>query len=83
MPGPVIFGAIIDRTCSLWKYTCGERQSCILYDIVLFRNVIHGYGAVSTALAILTILMLYIYLRVKGITEWREEEKKADGDNIH
>ncbi|XP_060600480.1 solute carrier organic anion transporter family member 1C1-like isoform X2 [Ruditapes philippinarum] len=81
MPGPVIFGAIVDGTCSLWKYTCGERQSCLLYDIILFRKVIHGYGTIATALSIFTVFLLYIYLRVKGITKWREHDKKADKDN--
>ncbi|XP_045183048.2 solute carrier organic anion transporter family member 2A1-like [Mercenaria mercenaria] len=75
MPGPVIFGAVIDGTCTLWKYTCGERQSCFLYDIVFFRNAIHGYATVATAIATLIVAMLYIYFRLKGITEWREGEK--------
>ena len=81
MPGPVIFGAIIDGTCSLWKYTCGERQSCLLYDITYFRNSVHGYSAVATTVAMTTVIMLYIYFRVKGVTQWRETEKKPETEN--
>ena len=32
IPGAVIFGFAIDRTCALWKEECGEVQSCIRYD---------------------------------------------------
>lgn len=77
MPAPVIFGAIIDGTCLLWKYTCDERQSCYLYDIVFFRNAIHGYSIVATSLATLIVCLLYGYFRVKGITQWRSSERKA------
>jgi hypothetical protein len=81
MPGPVIFGRIIDGTCSLWKYTCGERQSCLLYDIVFFRNAVHGYGTIATSVAMGIVIMLYIYFRVKGVTKWREDEKKPEVEN--
>ena len=73
MPGPVIFGMIIDKTCSLWKYTCGERQSCLLYDIGFFRNAIHTYGLVTSVLATLILSTLYFYFRVKGLTDWGDQ----------
>ncbi|XP_052765230.1 solute carrier organic anion transporter family member 2A1-like [Mya arenaria] len=81
MPGPVIFGAIIDGTCKLWKYTCGERQSCLLYDIVFFRNAVHGYGLVASALAMIILSSLIFYFRYKGHDDWgdgmrREIEKR-------
>ena len=74
MPGPVIFGLLIDGTCSLWKYTCGERQSCLLYDIVSFRKGIHFFGMVSRGCAFLPILGLYIYFRVTKREYWRNEK---------
>ncbi|KAH3858651.1 solute carrier organic anion transporter family member 4A1-like [Dreissena polymorpha] len=30
--GPVILGAIIDSTCTIWQDTCGTRGSCWMYD---------------------------------------------------
>ncbi|XP_053382888.1 solute carrier organic anion transporter family member 2A1-like [Mercenaria mercenaria] len=80
MPGPVIFGAVIDGTCTLWKYTCGERQSCLLYDIVFFRKAVHGFGSVAIAIATLINTALYICFRVKGITKWRGEVEKQKLD---
>uniref|UniRef100_A0A182WBM8 Kazal-like domain-containing protein n=1 Tax=Anopheles minimus TaxID=112268 RepID=A0A182WBM8_9DIPT len=32
LPAPIIFGAIIDRTCVLWGRTCAKRGNCWLYD---------------------------------------------------
>ncbi|VDK44098.1 unnamed protein product [Anisakis simplex] len=32
IPGAIIFGFAIDRTCILWKEECGVQQSCLRYD---------------------------------------------------
>ena len=32
VPGPIIFGAIIDSTCMIWREKCGEHASCWIYD---------------------------------------------------
>ena len=32
LPAPIVFGAIIDRTCVLWGRTCAKRGNCWLYD---------------------------------------------------
>lgn len=46
IPGPIIFGYILDTTCVLWQETCNRSGSCRLYDnskmskwvILLFRS---------------------------------------------
>ena len=78
MPGPVIFGRIIDGTCKLWKYICGERQSCQLYDIVYFRNALHTYGIVARGLGFLVIVGLYIAFRITKKEQWREEKPQSE-----
>lgn len=42
LPGPIIFGQIIDNSCILWKKNCAdENESCLLYDNNAFaRNYI-------------------------------------------
>ena len=77
MPGPVIFGRIIDGSCLLWKYTCGERLSCQLYDIVYFRVAIHVYGLVCKGIGLLLVVGLYIYVRVTNKKEWHQSEMAA------
>ena len=39
IPSPILFGAVIDSTCLLWKSTCNGAAGgrCLLYDIVMFR----------------------------------------------
>jgi sodium-independent organic anion transporter len=32
IPGPLIFGAIFDSTCILWKYECSEQGNCWEYS---------------------------------------------------
>ena len=32
IPGPIMFGYFIDRTCLLWQPSCEEEGSCIVYD---------------------------------------------------
>lgn len=32
VPGPIIFGAFIDQTCTQWQEKCGVRASCWIYD---------------------------------------------------
>ncbi len=32
VPGPIIFGAIIDSTCLVWQEKCGQNGSCWVYD---------------------------------------------------
>ena len=77
MPGPVIFGYVIDGTCTLWKYLCGERQSCQLYDIVFFRNALHAYGVIARSAGMLVIVGLYIAFRITNKTQWRDDEPTA------
>ena len=31
LPAPVIFGSFIDRSCILWRESCGEKGDCLAY----------------------------------------------------
>lgn len=42
IPGPIIFGRVIDSTCLVWNYQCGKRGDCQLYDQEAFRYSING-----------------------------------------
>ena len=32
IPSPILFGAIIDKSCLLWEDNCGDTGSCYFYD---------------------------------------------------
>lgn len=38
MPGPVLYGRVIDTTCLLWGRKCQRNTSCLYYDLDLFRH---------------------------------------------
>ncbi|XP_072042241.1 solute carrier organic anion transporter family member 2A1-like [Amphiura filiformis] len=62
-PTPIYFGAIVNTTCVLWQYTCGERAACWLYDIVKLRYAFFG---INIALRVLQIpICIGIILTVK------------------
>lgn len=54
LPGPVIFGAFIDKTCILWEETCSGRGSCLEYNNELLSYLLVAAGlffqVLSTAL---------------------------------
>ena len=45
LPSPIIMGAIIDKTCTLWQMECGEQSNCILYDLDLMRKYVMSFTA--------------------------------------
>ncbi|KAG7264339.1 hypothetical protein CRUP_020864, partial [Coryphaenoides rupestris] len=38
LPTPVLYGAVIDRSCLLWGRKCGKKTSCQYYDLDFFRR---------------------------------------------
>ena len=32
VPGPIVFGVLIDRTCILWETECSGSRNCWMYD---------------------------------------------------
>lgn len=49
IPGPILYGRIIDSTCLVWTEECGKRGNCQLYDQRLFRYYINLTALGKTA----------------------------------
>ena len=32
IPGPILFGLFIDKSCGLWEVTCHGQGNCLVYD---------------------------------------------------
>merc|ERR1711990_1028919 len=32
IPGPIVFGGMIDQACSLFKQTCGDQGNCLIFQ---------------------------------------------------
>lgn len=41
IPGPIMYGAIIDSTCIEWGEKCGKRTNCLIYNKDTFRFYIN------------------------------------------
>ncbi|XP_029989080.1 solute carrier organic anion transporter family member 2A1 [Sphaeramia orbicularis] len=75
IPAPVVFGKVIDLSCTWWKRMCGKKRSCAYYDNYLFRNRYIGLQVGYKLLGI-TMLLLYIW-KSKGR---REYNLRRDGE---
>lgn len=48
VPCPIIYGAVVDSACLVWKMACGEKGACGLYDSNVFRMFYHGLCSKDT-----------------------------------
>jgi hypothetical protein len=37
----VVVGRLIDRTCHLWKESCGVQKHCFLYNMLQYHFLVH------------------------------------------
>ena len=44
LPSPVIFGHIMDESCTLWQSICGKRGRCFDYDVASLGTSIAYFG---------------------------------------
>ena len=68
MPGPIVYGHLIDSTCVFWSDSCASSGYCMVYDNDKFRFLLHGVTAVLQGVAVLLYLLVWILVR-------REEKK--------
>ncbi|XP_076083885.1 solute carrier organic anion transporter family member 4A1-like isoform X3 [Mytilus galloprovincialis] len=57
IPGPILFGKLIDITCKLWQDSCGEDGSCFIYDN---RSMSHNMLAVALSGKFLSSLFFFL-----------------------
>ncbi|KAK9537026.1 hypothetical protein VZT92_006764 [Zoarces viviparus] len=63
MPGPVLYGSVIDTTCILWGKKCGKRTSCQYYNLDSFRQRFLGLQVVFVCGGLLCFLLTVVVLR--------------------
>ena len=71
MPGPILFGAIMDMSCKLWQDNCGRRGSCWIYDTDKLATNLVALGMMIKAL-IFVIFLIAQFIYKPPV----EEEKK-------
>ncbi|XP_051878277.1 solute carrier organic anion transporter family member 2B1-like [Pristis pectinata] len=63
LPGPILFGVIIDSTCIQWEYKCGYITSCQYYDNDLFRKRFMGFQIIFLVATFICFLIAYYKMR--------------------
>lgn len=76
IPGPIIYGRIIDNTCLLWNYKCGRRGNCQLYDPIMFRYYLHSTSAIFIFFA--ASFDLLVWFHSKNLKLYGDDEPKKD-----
>lgn len=79
IPGPILYGRIIDSTCLIWNTKCGRRGNCQLYDPIMFRYILHITSASFIFLAAVFDGLVWYYgknLKLFGDDDDEKEKKK-------
>ncbi|CAL7943801.1 unnamed protein product [Xylocopa violacea] len=53
IPGPIIYGAIIDSTCLIWEESCGTRGNCWFHHGTNFRYLVNVTSAGFSMIGVL------------------------------
>uniref|UniRef100_A0A0E9Y2K7 Solute carrier organic anion transporter family member n=1 Tax=Amblyomma americanum TaxID=6943 RepID=A0A0E9Y2K7_AMBAM len=78
IPYPVIYGAIMDRSCLVWEVNCGARGNCWVYDAATFRYLLHGASMGFIVLGALFSLAIYVFGRHS--CQLRADQEASDED---
>lgn len=78
IPGPIVYGKIIDTTCIMWNYACGKRGSCALHDLVDLRMKITGMNLFARSVCI--VLSVIALLLLKRRNKKPENSKKLESE---
>ncbi|XP_055844651.1 solute carrier organic anion transporter family member 74D [Episyrphus balteatus] len=81
VPCPIIYGAVVDSACLVWKTVCGKHGACSLYNVEAFRHNFLGITAGIMFLAFLMDLVVWSKAHRIDITP-EEEEGKTDPESV-
>ncbi|XP_059483092.1 solute carrier organic anion transporter family member 74D [Neocloeon triangulifer] len=79
IPGPIIFGILIDASCLIWDESCGKRGNCSLYEKSKFRYFMNVGAASITLIAVILDLVVWYLgkdLDLYGADEQDEPEQQ-------
>jgi solute carrier organic anion transporter family, member 4A len=79
IPGPVVFGAFIDRSCALWQTNCGQMGNCLAYDNESFSKAMVGLCFTNICLALCSATSAWwLYKSVKKMVPQTEAKTAYD-----
>ncbi|KAK7492361.1 hypothetical protein BaRGS_00016458 [Batillaria attramentaria] len=83
IPGPIIFGKIIDEACLLWSGGAESTGACLLYDTVLLRVSVMGavVGFKTLATILLASALCVEIVKSRRAIKGREGYEELRDDN--
>ncbi|KAM7355163.1 organic anion transporting polypeptide 74D isoform 1-T1 [Cochliomyia hominivorax] len=77
VPCPIIYGAVVDSACLIWRSVCGKHGACSLYDAETFRYYFLGITAGIMFLAFIMDLVVWSKAHRIDIAPEENNEKKS------
>ncbi|XP_038052227.1 solute carrier organic anion transporter family member 4A1-like [Patiria miniata] len=83
VPGPLLFGSVLDSSCLLWQDDCGTRGACWLYDrqMLAWKLLAIGVGFKAVSLLFFTLSLIF-YRSAHDGDESDDEKAMADPGEV-
>ena len=76
IPGPILFGAIVDSGCVYWQTECGRRANCWVYDNHLLST--RAYIFCTLCVIVTMISTFFVWVFYPPVTTCRKSRKSSD-----
>ncbi len=80
IPGPLLFGVVVDAACVEWEYNCGIRGNCWIYDNnLLSRNAILlciPFAIIGVVFFLIAFVTYPAKKSIDNADETKEDKKK-------
>ncbi|XP_071107743.1 solute carrier organic anion transporter family member 3A1-like [Haliotis cracherodii] len=74
LPSPIVYGMVIDTTCTLWETTCGEVGACALYDLPNLRYRVKGMDTGLQLLSSAAFFAAFLLLKYGVVKEYPDSD---------
>ncbi|XP_046544868.1 solute carrier organic anion transporter family member 3A1-like [Haliotis rubra] len=74
LPSSIVYGKVIDTTCTLWETTCGEVGACALYDLPSLRYRMKGMDTGLQLLSSVGFFAAFLLLKYGVVKEYPDSE---------
>ena len=85
IPGPILFGAIVDSGCTYWQTECGRRANCWVYDNYLLSTRAYAFCFMCVLVCAVSTFLVWVFYppvtvcwRRKGSVEMGQEMKGTE-----
>ena len=88
IPGPLLFGVIIDSGCVYSQMECGRVANCWVYDNNIMSTRAYIFCTIGVATCVIAAFLSWIFYPPTGCKrappdeESKDEESKSAGNNI-